>query len=195
MNLVEYVPLAVRTEKPLPVLGRMGHSCMGLVTEIGEIATELKRMHIYGKPLDTERKAHILEEIGDVMWYVAIMLDVAGVDLELVRNAPQLNQPLSYQGMHEATALMLGDHCGRVCAVVQETLAEESITEDGANKVMASLTMIMNGCRVLAEQCESTLEQAMEDNIAKLRLRFPDAYSNEAAEGRADKGGLDARNS
>ncbi len=31
------------------------------------------------------------------------------------------------------------------------------------------------------------------ENIAKLRERFPDAYSNEAAEARADKGGLDAR--
>jgi hypothetical protein len=39
------------------------------------------------------------------------------------------------------------------------------------------------------------VSQVLADNIAKLRERFPDAYSNEAAEARADKGGLDARNS
>jgi hypothetical protein len=35
----------------------------------------------------------------------------------------------------------------------------------------------------------------MDENIAKLQERFPNAYSNAAAEARADKGGLDARNS
>jgi hypothetical protein len=34
-----------------------------------------------------------------------------------------------------------------------------------------------------------------EKNIAKLRQRYPDKYSDEAAEARADKGGLDARQS
>lgn len=46
-----------------------------------------------------------------------------------------------------------------------------------------------------AEALGTTLEQLAIDNIAKLRARFPDKFSTEAAEARADKGGLDARSS
>lgn len=40
-----------------------------------------------------------------------------------------------------------------------------------------------------------TFEGLAEDNIAKLKLRFPEAFSNEAAEARADKGGLSHKES
>lgn len=40
-----------------------------------------------------------------------------------------------------------------------------------------------------------SLEDVAANNLAKLKLRFPDKYSDEAAEGRADKGGLSARES
>jgi hypothetical protein len=36
MKLQQYVPLAIRTEKPLLTSGRLVHGCLGLLTEIGE---------------------------------------------------------------------------------------------------------------------------------------------------------------
>lgn len=193
MNLMEYVPLAVRTEKVLPKIDRVIHGCMGLITEIGEVTTELKRMAIYGKPLDNDRKKHILEEVGDVMWYVAIILDAVEADLPYVHLAPKMEMPTGSEGKYEALALMLGVHCGRICQTTQQWVMEESIDGYDMPSFMASLTMLINGMYVLSLFCDSTVEQAMADNIAKLRIRFPDAYSNEAAEARADKAGADAR--
>ena len=120
MDFREYQTLALRTEKPLatPALRSM-HAALGLTTEVGEYTTEVKRMVIYEKPLDEDRRAHMAEELGDIMWYMAIAADALGLPLEGI--------------------------------------------------------------------CQA--------NIAKLQARFPDAYSNEAAEARADKGGADARNS
>jgi hypothetical protein len=46
-------------------------------------------------------------------------------------------------------------------------------------------------CRVLGMD----MEQIAWANIEKLRQRYPEAYSDAAAEARADKGGADARNS
>ena len=195
MNLIQYVPLAVRTEKPLPTPERMIHSCLGLITEIGEVVTELKRIHIYGKPLDAERKKNILEEAGDVMWYVAIMLDILNANLFYVWNAPKFIPQQDDTEVLAKTALMLGEHCGRICTEVQELCDTQQEKDNTAQLLLASLTMIINGMRVLAEICGSTLELEMDNNIAKLRIRFPDAYSNEAAEARADKAGVDARNS
>lgn len=193
MNLIQYVPLAVRTEKPLPTLGRMEHSCLGLITEIGEVVTEIKRIHVYKKPLDAERKKNILEEVGDVMWYVAIMFAAIKVDMQAVNNAPRFDQFVNEPNALSGMALMLGEHCGRVCSLVSACCIEPENVEMAIPLLLASLVMIVNGMRVLAEMCGSTLELEMDNNIAKLRIRFPDAYSDEAAEARADKGGADAR--
>ena len=195
MNIIEYVPLAIRTEKPLPILQRMSHSCMGLITEIGEVVTELKRMAIYSKPLDEQRKTHILEEIGDVMWYVAIMWNVLDANLEEFISAPKFVPPTDPEGMYEATSMVLGKQCGQICAVTEDVTMSQDINEDNFTDLSNATHMIYVALQLLAEHCGSSIEQAMNDNIAKLRVRFPDAYSNEAAEGRADKNGLDARNS
>jgi NTP pyrophosphatase (non-canonical NTP hydrolase) len=195
MNIIEYVPLAVRTEKVLPTMDRLVHGCMGLITEIGEVTTELKRMAIYEKELDAKRKEHILEEIGDVMWYVAIMLDALRVDVSYVAAAPKMPLPKGESGKWEALALMLGVHCGHVCEITQYFIVSEEIPEDALPEFLASLTMIISGMYVSAIFCDSSIEQAMENNIAKLRIRFPASYSNQEAEGRADKAGADARNS
>jgi NTP pyrophosphatase (non-canonical NTP hydrolase) len=194
--LSAYVPLALRTEKPLPPFDRLVHSCMGLITEIGEVTTELKRMAIYEKPLDDFRKAHILEEIGDVMWYIAIAIDVLEMNVDFLETAPRMVPPTHTNGAWEATALMLGDHCGRICEFAQKVGAFEITKSDSEvlyRETYASIGLIVNGMCVLAKLCDSSLEVAMFENIAKLRLRYPDVYSNEAAEGRADKAGADAR--
>lgn len=47
------------------------HAIMGCVTEAGEMMDQLKRHLIYGAPLDT---VNLLEEAGDLQWYVALLL-------------------------------------------------------------------------------------------------------------------------
>lgn len=189
MKLVEYVPLAIRTEKPLPSDERLIHSCMGLTTEIGEVVTELKRMEIYDKPFDAERKANILEEVGDVMWYTAILLDVMGVAKDFTTVVPE-GMPEHDEGKFGAIALMLAKHNGAICGIVQEVVIGRI---DAIVDLPSHLSMIFLGMASLAKWCDSTLEEAMAANIAKLQIRYPDKYSNEAAEGRADKAGADAR--
>lgn len=53
---------------------------MGLVTESGEMMDAFKKLY-YGKPID---RTNIIEELGDVMWYVSRMCDILGVTLEQV---------------------------------------------------------------------------------------------------------------
>lgn len=116
----DYQALALRTapagETPLQGLV---HAALGFSTESGEYATEVKRMAYYGKAMTPEMKAHMLEELGDIAWYLALA-------------AAHLDTPLN---------------------------------------------------------------EILQSNIDKLRARFPNKFSAEAAEARADKGGLDARSS
>ena len=57
---------------------------MGLTGEAGEIANKVKKVMRDGKKLDLEDIKH---ELGDVLWYVAGLSTVLGIDLEDVAKA------------------------------------------------------------------------------------------------------------
>lgn len=79
----QYIPLAMSTCSPNfhPELvdPQLLHASMGLVTEAGEFQDALKKAFFYGKELD---KANLVEELGDVAWYIAIACNHLGVSLE-----------------------------------------------------------------------------------------------------------------
>lgn len=91
MNPKDYVKGALRTMAPTePAFGRITadskmlqlvHAVFGLATETGELFDQLKRHLFYGKPLD---KVNLSEEVGDLMWYVALVCDYLGIDLETI---------------------------------------------------------------------------------------------------------------
>lgn len=57
---------------------------MGMTGEAGEIANKVKKVMRDGKQLDIEDIKH---ELGDVLWYVAGLATVLGIDLEDVAKA------------------------------------------------------------------------------------------------------------
>lgn len=87
MKNSEYIKQALVTESadPVPIKDRLGHSYrlvhagMGLTTETAELVDALKKWAFYGKPLD---KVNIKEEIGDCLWYMAIVADECGFSFE-----------------------------------------------------------------------------------------------------------------
>lgn len=88
----DYVSQALRTEsrpdeamlQRQAAVIRLDHAAKGLVTEAGEFNDALKKHVFYNRPLD---RVNLVEELGDVLWYVAIACDVLGVSLEDVCNA------------------------------------------------------------------------------------------------------------
>lgn len=82
-----YIEQALRSEsKPdqqmmvrLASNARLIHAAFGLQTEPGEFADALKRHVFYGTPLDMR---NVEEEVGDILWYLAIVLDVCGTTFE-----------------------------------------------------------------------------------------------------------------
>lgn len=56
-------------------IGRLLHAFLGLATELGEAADQLKKHLIYGKPLD---EVNLVEEHGDFSWYSNLMIDAIG---------------------------------------------------------------------------------------------------------------------
>lgn len=79
MNIAQY---KIDSERTLIDKGHdmnLLHAAMGIGTEAGELLDAFKRKLFYGKPLDV---VNVKEEVGDIMWYIAILLRELDLDFE-----------------------------------------------------------------------------------------------------------------
>ncbi len=91
MDVNEYQRLAQRTKSEqfhvaVNSVGKgdnayrdMLHAAIGIATEGGEILDAFKKNMFYGKRIDV---INVIEEGGDVLWYVAVLATACGVTLE-----------------------------------------------------------------------------------------------------------------
>lgn len=78
----EYQELAKVTQNlTLDKTQQLLNGCCGLAGESGEVIDIVKKHAFQGHDLDTE---HIKEELGDVMWYIALLCSAIGADLSEV---------------------------------------------------------------------------------------------------------------
>lgn len=103
MNANQYLNAALRTENTPEFLSghrthdareqleRIMHGMIGMATETGELQDQVKKHLIYGKPLDV---VNVIEEVGDVLWYCAIVLDACSSTFEAAfdRNIAKLKK-------------------------------------------------------------------------------------------------------
>lgn len=101
VNSGNYVPLVIRSESSdFPKIKekfkhtdniRLLHAAMGMCTEAGEFQDMLKRFFFYHKELDV---INLIEELGDMLWYVGLACDVLEVTLEevMTRNINKLRE-------------------------------------------------------------------------------------------------------
>lgn len=82
MDMNDYQVKAIRTAgtydsdfKELAVLA------LGVAGEAGEVADYIKKVVGHGHALDKDK---LTKELGDVLWYVAVLSSVVGVNLETV---------------------------------------------------------------------------------------------------------------
>jgi NTP pyrophosphatase (non-canonical NTP hydrolase) len=83
MDLDEYQRGALRTAAPRGKRNELLHLVLGLVGESGEIAEKFKK---WVRDLDSEEsridRADIAKELGDVLWYVAVLADYLDLSLD-----------------------------------------------------------------------------------------------------------------
>lgn len=194
MNLTDYQRAAIRTAKWFPsLIGNLEHVALGLLTEPGEFATIIKRVAVYDKPMTDEMRAHALEELGDTYWYVALGCEIIATTIEACRKDID-DSGLSPLTEIKGATMALGGICGAYSALVAAMKASGETAE-----FMREMPEFFGIASIALDKCITMLganpDDVRADNIAKLRLRFPEKYTDQAAEERADKGGLDARHS
>ena len=82
MTLNEYQELAMRTAMNThPYNSTLEYACLGLSGETGEFCDLTKKMLYHGH---TYSRAKLIEELGDILWYVAYAAKALDVDLDEV---------------------------------------------------------------------------------------------------------------
>ena len=79
MTLAEYQALAQRTSNAGKRSDKLENACLGLAGECGEVCDIVKKALFQGHALD---RAGLIEEAGDVLWYLAELAAGLGVSLE-----------------------------------------------------------------------------------------------------------------
>lgn len=176
----DYQRLAMRTAPPGESLrDGLNHAALGFLTELAEVEAAA------GDP------AHACEELGDSAWYVALAtahLDTPLGELMGVGVVDDL------PAVVPARSVLV--HAGRYATEVKRAVIYgKQITTDMRREMLTALTYLMLGLNYECNRRNVKLSAVLQQNIDKLRKRFPDKFSGAAAEARADKGGLSARES
>lgn len=179
MNFIDYVPLARVTMKELPFQQHLGHMGLGVIGEMGELVDAVKKVHIYGKPPDL---VNLTEEIGDALWYLA------GYHQELQINPA--NTAASMSSVMDSIMPVMRDQLdvvqaviyaasisGSACADVMQLESAAAAGEDDLVEIQVISSCIAATAKILGV----SLEDAMDRNIAKLKLRYGDKFSEHAA--------------
>lgn len=180
-----YQTAAFRTAKRFEhKAGDLNHACLGIVTEWFEFKF-------------ASDDANRLEEAADLMWYVALAATTLEIKLSELTGTNYVNtfQIASMKGVDvgfDMSAPVERAIGAFSTAVKRIAIYDKPLDQPMVRGLMESLGEIVLGLSRLCEKNELVLVQGLRENIAKLRKRFPEKYSNEAAEARADKGGLDA---
>lgn len=181
MKFAEYVPLAIRTCKPLPFKDHINHMGLGIVGEMGELADQIKKAYIYGKGVD---QVNIIEEVGDVAWHVAGIAHHYPTLIEWVESE-ELKASVNHERLAEARqkitrAILLNSMSAANLCVDLGGIVDSEIPNDdpGAVNVVKTIGTMLFATALLLEV---DLAQAYEVNIAKLAKRYGDKYSDYSA--------------
>lgn len=173
-TLNTYLPLACITKakvesKELDTL----HGGMGLLTEVGELYDAYKRHIFYRKDLDM---INLKEEIGDILWYLAISLDARG----------ETQFPSFQTHISETLPEKVGDTfpgsiflLGKILVYTSQITINETIrnTEEAEEGFMYACSNLLSFLYALASLNSFTLEEAAYLNVVKLSKRYPEGFT------------------
>lgn len=172
MNFEEYLPTVLKRAKPLPHRDQMDHALIGMVTELGELATDVKNAFIYGKPFDV---INAQVEIGDYAWYFALWCIESEVEPRFLDYCAKFE--MTREGAAESSlvelVLQLAATTGSLVVSAEER--GDQLTNEMAAEIIITFLL------AVSLQCDTTLQECLTKNDAKLELRHGDKYQANAS--------------
>ena len=171
MNFKEYVIEAKRTEIKRDYKMRLFHGIIGVSSELSELYTAIVK----------DDKTNILEEIGDMFWYMAILADSLDA-VDLLSNLFE-----SYKPREEMEYPKFGLYVITVTYSHFSNHLKRSVFYGSQEDKKNATDMLITLAYRLADfstVCDCEPVAFLEANIAKLKARYPEKWSKAACLGR-----------
>lgn len=185
MDFKEYEELAMRTNNDKGFDLNCLHGVTGILTELGEVVDAYKRNIWYGTALDT---TNVTEEIGDILWYMALLsYNINSTALTLDPLSDGVEEfglpPNSTVSNIDLLKLLLeiSADVGRLCNFVATAEALGVVGEELATGIDMQMYTIHFQLRIFCDLTGISMEKTAEVNVAKLKARFPNKFTEEAA--------------
>lgn len=179
MELGMYLLAAKRTLAPGLSDKEVIEMCgLGLIGEIGEVADMYKKLfHKKDREID---KAKVLDELGDVAWYIAVLAQHRGLKLIKPTGLMKIEAPASI-------LFSMAEVSGSIAVSLRAYLYEREPFDNHA------LTFYL--CRMLlyiasfAKFLGSDLDTVMFENVEKLKIRHKLTFNSEYTSDKSDDKG------
>ena len=178
--MLQYQTLAQRTS-PDDGHDRMDNGVLGLIGETGEVVDLYKKYRYQSLPGAELPKARIIDELGDVLWYIAELSQGMGKNMKeiLMGDFDHFNRMGKRHARYTKNerSMIIG------MSVAAGSLAEHAekcsfpMMERRARKIMEC-------AGYLAQICGSDLQGVAEKNIEKLKKRYPKGFDAAISEAR-----------
>jgi hypothetical protein len=161
MNLKQYQIEANRTFPDLGSYERnLLHMQMGVHTEVGEFLDMLKKHIVYKKPLDV---VNLQEEIADICWYLVNEDRIEGIIYDDSTTLYEHN----------------GEFDSSLDALSLSMMLFMFNYSDGYHNLK-----LLSDLYAFSKALNLDFFKGLENNIAKLRVRFPEKFTTELANNR-----------
>lgn len=169
-----YVDKAYRTFVELPTydLNRQ-HMLLGIQSELGEIADAVKKRIAYNKPIDF---VNIKEELGDLAWYIACWYRYYGYEAEINTANVQLITVLSTTDAIDTFETYHPEFAGsqKIPDLIFDIQRSFSMCLED-NESVLSMWLVL--CKAFSLSV-SDIKHALDLNINKLKVRYPEKFSD-----------------
>ena len=184
VDFAEYQRKARATSRHLPVQGGDGITTpmLGLIGETGEVISELKK-HVREGSAYVSFRDRLVEELGDLLWYVADIASRRNIRLEdiyrraTVSHDEKADSPKKGSAGWIRPALAMAEETGRISRAYRSLLAGERAEGAFNAELSKSLVTLIGSIKTLTTFHELQLADITKENIAKVEQRWalPDA--------------------
>jgi NTP pyrophosphatase (non-canonical NTP hydrolase) len=185
VKMVDYIKKAIRTEcvgfnNTTVEVQRLTHGIIGLIGEIGELKDGLTKDGVMNDEKHIKDNiVNIREELGDMLWYVAIISDTLSIPIPDPKVIVHTNLEID---MYSINRLDICDLMAMTSYILDTHIKKSLIYGRELDKVKMSedvSSLIAGICLMVAAyyyDSKYPMEQCMEDNIEKLSKRYPDKF-------------------
>lgn len=169
MNLTEYQQLAKRTLNHLgSIEDDIFHMRIGVITKLGELLDAVKKHHAYGQPIDL---INVAEEVGDIAFYLCNWATLRGLQVPGMTDVNDYMQTREHHGIKDCINQVINLMSGVVMWRPGYDIEYETACIMTGLAALANVTSYFN----------LDFEDSLERNIAKLKVRYPDKFSEHKA--------------